>query len=398
MPQTYLERLSAEFSDVTDGINLILSRAADEGRDLTDAEQAQVEREDHRRDELEQAISVQTQLVERQQRVSDSLGRVRGVAVPTVTRTTAPDEPAYDLLREFPTAAHYAITLHRAWALRDKEAAERLDRATAHQLTTDNPGLIPQPIVGPVVNTMTPRRPFIASIQTREAPTQKFDRPFVSQDVAVDVQTTEKTLTASQKMLISPLPVSLVTYAGHLNISKQDIRWSQPSILQLVFESFARAYAKRTDLAAATEFEAAVTQTAPIAAWDAASLDAALAAALSQMPEDVYLDTAWVSPDVRASLGGIRTAMDSKLYDLPITGSGGDVDGLRVVVDARFPDGTFIVGASEYVEWWEDLEGFLTVDEPDVLGQLVGYAGYGDLLVTVPDAFVQLTPPAPPIP
>lgn len=390
---TYLDRLRSEFDAITDGIGLVLERAADDGRDLTDAEQAQIERDDSRRDELEAAIAVQTALLDRGARVNDALGRVR--PAPTATRTTPPDAPEFSLEREFPSAAHYAITLHRAWALKDRDAADLLERATAHQLLADNPGLIPKPVVGPVISTMTNRRPFISSIAVREAPTQKFDRPIITQDVAVDVQAAEKTLTASQKMLVGGLPVSLATYAGHLNISKQDLRWSQPSLLQLVFESFGRAYAKRTDLAAVTEFDAAVTQTADVPTLDLDGIDAGLADALGQMPEDVYLDTAWMSPDVRASLSGIRTTAGAKAYDLPITGSGGDLDGLRVVVDARFPAQTLIVGASEFVEWWEDLEGFLSVDEPDVLGQLVGYAGYGDLLVTVPDAFVQLTVPPP---
>lgn len=393
---TYLDKLRNEFDAITDGITLTLERAADEGRDLSEDEAARIERDDKRRDELEASIKVHAELVERQARVGDVLGRVR----PSMrTTTTAPPDkaPSFDLEREFPSPAHYAITLHRAWALKDPAAAELLERATAHQLVADNPGIIPTPVVGPIISTLGSSRPFIASIANRDAPTQKFDRPVVTQDVAVDVQATEKTLTASQKMLIGSLPVSLVTYAGHLNISKQDIRWSQPSILGLVFDSFGRAYAKRTDLAACTEFEAAVTQTADVPTLDLPGLDAGLGDALGQMPEDVYLDTAWMSPDVRASLTSVRTSAGNKAYDLPITGSGGSLDGLRVVVDARFPAGTLIVGARDYVEWWEDLEGFLTVDEPDVLGQLVGYAGYGDLLVTVPEAFVQLTVP-PPIP
>lgn len=400
MPATstpYMDRLSDEFQQITDGIGLVLERAADEGRDLTEAEQAQIERDDKRRDELETAIKTQSELLERSGRVTDTLGRLRFPQREPERRPVGPQVDDYSLEREFPTPAHYAITLHRALALKDPEAIEKLERATMHQTTADNPGLIPKPVVGPLINTFSARRPFVASITVRDAPAQKFDRPVVTQDVAVDVQAAEKDLTASQKLLTAPLAVSLLTYAGHLNISKQDIRWTQPSILGLVFESFGRAYAKRTDLAACTDFVAAVTQTADAPTSDIPGMDAALGDALGQLPEDVYLDTAWMSPDVRALLTGFRTAQGSKAYDLPVTGSGGDLEGLRVVVDARFPAGTLIVGASEYVEAWEDLEGFLTVDEPDVLGQLVGYAGYFDTLVTVPDAFVKIAVP-PPIP
>jgi hypothetical protein len=80
------------------------------------------------------------------------------------------------------------------------------------------------------------------------------------------------------------------------------------------------------------------------------------------------------------------------VYNVPlINGTTGDLAGIPVTVDPRFAAGTFIVGDDSLVEFWEDLEGFMSVDEPDVLGQLVGYAGYNRLGVLDPTGFVKLT-------
>jgi hypothetical protein len=76
-------------------------------------------------------------------------------------------------------------------------------------------------------------------------------------------------------------------------------------------------------------------------------------------------------------------------------GMSGSPMGFTLVVDKNFPDSTMIQGPSRYAEWYEDLDGLMQVGEPDVLGQLVGYAGYGAFLNVKPDAFTKFTVPAP---
>ena len=65
------------------------------------------------------------------------------------------------------------------------------------------------------------------------------------------------------------------------------------------------------------------------------------------------------------------------------------------MVDSNFAAGTMIQGPSRLVEWYEDVDGLMQVAEPDVLGQLVGYAGFGAFLTVEPDAFTKFTPPPP---
>jgi hypothetical protein len=388
----YLDRLNAQFDEIREGIDAVVNRAADENRDVTEQEQGQVDRDRSRLTELQTAIGHYSELESQAGKVAELR---RGLPAPTTTRTHRDTEPEYDIAREFPTAGDYAITLHRAWMLRDPDAREKIDRATAHQLLADNPGIIPRPVLGPVLGGLDNARPFINSITRRPLPAGTFDRPVITQHVAVDKQAAEKTLTASQKILIGKLPVQADTFAGHLNISRQDIKWTSPGIMQIVFEDFANVYANATDNEACEDFAASVTQTAPIATWDAAGIFGAVftAAAGTMGASNQAPDTVWVSPDVWGRMGSLTTA-ESPLFPGINPGGGSAPVGMTLVVDKNFPTSTMIQGPSRYAEWYEDLDGLMQVGEPDVLGQLVGYAGYGAFVNVLPEAFTKFTVPA----
>jgi HK97 family phage major capsid protein len=391
----YLDRLNAQYDEIRDGIDSLINRAAEDNRDVTDQEQAQVDRDRTRLGELQTAITHYSDLEAQTGRVAELR---RTTPAPSQTRTTREPEPEYDVLREFPTVGDYAITLHRAWMLRDPEAREKIERATAHQTLADNPGIVPRPVLGPVLNNIDASRPFINSITRKPLPAGQFDRPRITQHVAVDKQTAEKTLTASQKLTIDKLPVVADTFAGHLNISRQDVKWTSPGIMQIVFEDFAAVYANATDNEAAEDFAASVTQTAPIATWDAAGLYAAIygAAATALGAVNSLPDTVWVSPDVWGRLGGVMTNQGAPLFPgMNPGGVSGSPMGFNLVVDKNFPASTMIQGPSRYAEWYEDVDGLMEVGEPDVLGQLVGYAGYGAFLNVLPSAFTKFTVPAP---
>jgi HK97 family phage major capsid protein len=388
----YLDQLSEKADAITAGIVAIEEKAAAEGRDLTEEESAAIAREDAERDKLLPVIERHAALEEKNSKVAALRGRVAGMASTRMERVKVTEAP-YDITREFPSAGHYAATLHRAVVKRDPEALAKIERATANQTTADNPGIIPRPIVGPLLNTLSGARPLVASVPNRPAEAPKFDRPRVDQHVEVDLQAAEKTATASQKMIIGAVPVSLETWAGHVNISRQDLRWTQPSILQVIFDDFVRMYGRRTDNAACAEFPTLVTQTAPLADYTPAAVEAFLRAAYGtvlQAADDAIIDTIWMSLDVWAGLGGSITAQGTHAFELPLSG-GGDVMGLKPVLDPHFADGTLIVGDADLAEFWEDLDGFLSVDEPDVLGQMVGYAGYCDFVVVQPKGFLKAT-------
>jgi len=389
----YLDRLNAQYDEIREGIDALVNRAAEENREVTEAEAAQVERDRPRLTDLQAGIEHYSALETQNGRVAELR---RTIPAAQTTRTTTDKEPEYDITREFPNVGEYAVTLHRAMALRDPAAREKIERATAHQLLADNPGIVPRPVVGTLLNDIDSARPFINSIVRRPLPAGTFDRPVITQHVAVDKQAAEKTLTASQKMVIGKIPVAADTFAGHLNISRQDVKWTSPGILQIVFEDFAAVYANATDNEACEDFAAGVTNTAPIATWDAAGIfDAVFTAAANAMGTGSNApDTVWVSPDIWGRMGGLTTA-ESPLFPGINSGGGSAPVGMRLVVDKNFPASTMIQGPSRYAEWYEDLDGLMQVGEPDVLGQLVGYAGYGAFVNVLPAAFTKFTVPAP---
>jgi HK97 family phage major capsid protein len=393
----YLDRLNKQFDEIVAGMGAITNRAADENRDVSDDESKQIDRDKGRLDELTKAIEHYSGLETQANKVAELRRSVPSTPARSAT-TTADRDDEYDIARDFPTAGDYAITVHRAMTLRDPDAIAKLDRATAHQKLADNPGIIPRPVLGPVLNNIDASRPFINSITRKALPAGQFDRPVITQHVAVDKQAAEKDLTASQKMLIGKLPVTADTFAGHLNISRQDIKWTSPGILQIVFEDFAAVYANATDNEACEDFAASVVQTAPIATWDAAGLYAAIygAASTSLTAVNSLPDTVWVSPDVWGRLGGVTTTQGAPLFPgMNPGGMSGSPMGFTLVVDKNFPANTMIQGPSRYAEWYEDVDGLMQVGEPDVLGQLVGYAGFGAFVNVLPEAYTKFTVPAP---
>jgi hypothetical protein len=97
-------------------------------------------------------------------------------------------------------------------------------------------------------------------------------------------------------------------------------------------------------------------------------------------------------------MGGAMVGADHNLPAFPnlsVTNQSGNPMGLRLVVDPNFAAGTLVMGPSRFAEWYEDLDGLMQVGEPDVLGQLVGYAGYGAFVNVRPEAFTKFTAPAP---
>ena len=60
-------------------------------------------------------------------------------------------------------------------------------------------------------------------------------------------------------MLIEKVPVTAETYGGYVNVSRQDIDWTQPGIMDIIINDLAGQYAIQTEDATAIALEAAAT-------------------------------------------------------------------------------------------------------------------------------------------
>jgi HK97 family phage major capsid protein len=295
----------------------------------------------------------------------------------------------------------------------NRDAQERMEmfvRAAAHQTTGDNAGVIPEPIVGNVINFIDAARPLVSAIGPQPLTSDSWKRPRVTQSTSVDVQgaaglaADEKTELVSQKMLISSLTANAVTYGGYVNVSRQNIDFSNPQILDIVVNDLAAQYAIQTEAATAAEIEA--TATAAVGYGTAGNeTDRTVAAALWSAAASAYTAVKGqgrlilaVSPGALGTFGPLFAPVSprdaqSTGFSAGSFGQGGmgAISGIQVVMSAGLTAGTAYVFSTAAIEVFEQRVGSLQVTEPSVLGLQVAYAGYFTPLTIEDDAIIPLT-------
>ena len=391
-----LSRISAEIEEKQSFIDGVVESAEKEGRDLTAQEMELVTRSKDRQGELnEQAKPMQEAAriaIESQERVAQ-IGKLF---------QTEKEKPAEV---EYRTAGAYILDYWKAalGAEGPKERLELYERTAAHQLTTDNPGLLPTPIVQPVVNFIDGSRPMTTWLGPKQIPSNSWVRPKVTQHTAVAVQTpTEKTELTSQKMTIAKQTVTAATYGGYVNVSRQDIDWSTPSIMDIVINDLAAQYAITTEgvLCDAVVAAAATTETIPTGAATVAQLTAALweaAGLIFTATQGQGRLAMFVSSDHLGLWAPLFAPVNPQSAQSPGfeaanfgTGAMGQIAGIPVYMSAGLDAASTVVLSSAAVEVYEDRIGSLQVIEPSVLGVQVAYAGYYTYLVVETAGLAQI--------
>jgi HK97 family phage major capsid protein len=380
-----LARISAEIEEKQTFIDGVVEAAEKEGRDLTAQEMELVTRAHTRQGELnEQAKPMQESAaiaLQSRERIRD-IGKLLDDS-----SVAAPKEI------EYRSAGAYVLDYWKA-GLGEEHARNRLstyNRAAAHQTTSDNPGLLPEQILGPVINFVDDARPLVSAFGPRQLPSGSWSRPRITQHTAILAQSAEKAELTSQKMTISKVPVTGTTYGGYVNVSRQDIDWTQPSIMDIVIGDLASVYAQKTedvfgDALVAGGTAAVAATTIPTGAATAAGVAGAVWAAAGI----VYSATKGagrlilaVAPDMLGLFGPIFAPVNpqnsqSTGFSAGSFGQGamGAISGITVVMSAQLATGTAFVASTAAAEVYEDRIGSLQVVEPSVLGVQVAYAGY----------------------
>jgi HK97 family phage major capsid protein len=396
------ERAVAEVENITE-------RAVSDDRDLTDEEQTSCSRRREAVERLDREIAVEVEAVERQASYEDLAGRIEP-ALRSRSVGAAPVAQTYQPEVMFRSAGEYISAFLRSKRDSDTGAAERIALYhRANQITTDNPGLLPQPIVGPIITSVDARRPGIdaATRQPMPASGKVFLRPRIVQHSLAGEQATEKTSLASRAMTVDDLQVTKRTFGSQVNLSFQDRDWTDPAITNLLISDMSAAYAVETSDYFSTTLVAAVTQTADAttgatpstsgATWLAGIYDAAaqVFAAGNAVP-----NTLWLAPDRWQNIGAtVDTAGRPLFMTLSPSNSmgaieagvqGGNVAGFRLVVDATLPAGTAILGDASGVEWYETFGGTISAVEPSILGVSLAIYGYCAAVVVRPELFVNI--------
>lgn len=383
-----IRRLEKELEERNAYAQGLIGSAQDAERDLNDTEKASLTEVRSRMgalkeqiDQLEDTARVAGEIAQRAKQVDLAI---------TDARRSYEAGPV-----EYRSAGAYALDSYKAH-LGDREARERLEvfaRAADHQKTGDNEGVIPDPIIGSVINFIDAARPIVAFTGPMPLPSASWHRPKVGQRTSVAAQgaagaaADEKTELVSQKMTITRLTANAVTYGGYVNVSRQNIDFSQPQILDLVINDLAAQYAIETE--AATGAELAATSTTPVL-YGATPTSDDVAEAVWDATSQVYTAVRGqgrlvlaVSPDVLKLFGPLFDPVNprdaqSPGFDAGRFGQGvmGTISGVPTVMSAGLGTDEAFLFSTAALEVFEQRVGTLQVTEPSVLGVQVAYAGY----------------------
>jgi HK97 family phage major capsid protein len=389
-----IRRLEKELEERNAGAQAIIANAQGSERDLNDAEKETLSGLRERMTELKGQLGELELTAEIAGQVSKRMTEI-DTAITTARRVGGTEV-------EYRSAGAYLMD-YVAASTGSQQARERLEvfeRAAAHQKTSDNLGIIPDPIVGELVNFIDAARPIVNFLGPKNMPSATWYRPKVTQHALVSAQGSagaaadEKAELASQKMTITRLTGTAVTYGGYVNVSRQNMDFSSPDAMDVVINDLAAQYAIQTEAAVGVLIQAIANnvELAPVAAGTNPSATE-LTAALWTAAGNIYTAMkgqgrlALIVPPSRLGAWGALfapvnpTNAQSTGFQAGSFGQGvmGQISGIPVIVSAGYPTTTNHFGSlisSAAVECWEQRVGALQATEPSVLGVQVAYAGY----------------------
>jgi len=289
---------------------------------------------------------------------------------------------------------------------------ENIKAAAPDVVTTNNDGILPEPIVGEVYNNYMAQRPVVDAFGVRAMPAggKVFIRPSVSTHTSMAVQSAELDTLQAGEFQVQENQVTKASYGGYVRVSEQLISWSDPNVINLVLQDMGRVYSQTTDNVAADAFAAAATTTGNFTAADKGDPTAWLAwlysnAAyiLENAGNGGHLPThLFVSAGNWEALGKLEDSQGRPLFPQvgPMNAFGtvspGTANfvafGLQVVVDTNFDNtgnGTMILGDTIGFECYEDTRGFLSVDNATTRSRDISWLGYFATLMLDVDRYVK---------
>jgi len=269
-----------------------------------------------------------------------------------------------------------------------------IQAAAGDILTTDTPGIIPVPILGPVFQDLNFMRPVVTALGARPMPStmsKTFVRPTVTTHTSQATQT-EGSAVSRTTMVIASNVVTKTTVAGGVTITYQDLDWTDPNALQIVMSDMAGIYLDATDNIAADNLLAAATTSG---VWDLTLVD--LVKSFYDAAVDIYGTTNFLPTDVFVdpatwALVGQLTDLDGRLQFPNLMGGnqsvnslgatspgnnvGGNVLGLNLVVDKNFAAKTMVICNKNAFEIYEEQRGTVSVENATLLARDLSLFGY----------------------
>ena len=275
-----------------------------------------------------------------------------------------------------------------------------LEAAAGDVLTSDTPGLLPVPVLLPLVQDLNFIRPVVEALGARAYPdggaSATFIRPTITTHTSVAAQSTQLSAVSATTMVIAANSVTKTTLSGQVTLSRQDIDFTSGPAMNLIINDLMGEYMIASDNVAADNLLTAATSSG---VWDLTVAD------LLKSVYDSAVDISngrnftpthmFVSPDVWGQLGQLADSTGRPVF--PFIGAGltgqnalgagnasswnGNPIGLQLVVDSNFAAKTMVItrcgqGTGDAFEFYESIRGLLSVDQPAVLGRLMSFHGY----------------------
>jgi hypothetical protein len=332
----------------------------------------------------------------------------------TAVEATIPTAPIYAQAKrkfDLPTPGEYMAAMHiggetfrnvaaaaREFALSKQSA---LQAAAGDVLSSDTPGLLPVPVLGPVFEDLNYIRPVVTAVGARAMPdggqSKTWIRPTWTTHTDVGSQSTELSGVTARTPVIASNVVTKSTLAGQVTLSVQDIDFTSPAAMEIILRDLAGQYMIQSDAVACNAILAGDTasgSTWTVTANDPSTLIAALYDAATDILQATNFlpDHIFVSSDVWKKLGSQLDADKRPIF--PYAGVAGLMGvnglgtanvtqmntfnplGLNLVVDRAFSENTMVVARGAAIEFYEQVRGIMSVEVPATLGRTFSYYGY----------------------
>jgi HK97 family phage prohead protease len=314
---------------------------------------------------------------------------------------TAKREPRLPSAGEFVAAMHkggeVAAAAQRIFSEYRAFHKSPIEAAAGDNVLSNDAGLVPVPILGPVFADINYIAPVLSALGTRAMPNSgagaTFIRPTWTTHPTVAEQTTELTAVSATTAVIAANTVTKKTFAGSAQLSYQVLDFTDPAAMQIIVQDLAGQYLTAVDNFAADNLLAAATSAG---VWDLSVTDlmksiydaaVVTSAATNYLPTHIFVDPAtWAlmgqlvdttNRPIFPSIGAPGLNGQNSLGAGQATSwSGMNPLGLQIVVDNKFAAKTMVIMNQNAFEIYRQDRGMLTVEVPNTLGRQMSVFGY----------------------
>jgi HK97 family phage prohead protease len=314
---------------------------------------------------------------------------------------TAKREPRLPNAGEFVAAMHkggeVAAAAQRVFAEYRAYHKSPIEAAAGDNVLSNDAGIVPVPILGPVFRDINYIAPVLNALGTRAMPNSgsgaTFVRPTWTTHPTVAQQSTELTAVSATTAVIASNTVTKVTFAGSAQLSYQVLDFTDPAAMQIIVQDLAGQYLTAIDNYAADNLLAAATSAG---VWDLSVTDlmksiydaaVVTSAATNYLPTHIFVDPAtWAlmgqlvdttNRPIFPSIGAPGLNGQNSLGAGQATSwSGMNPLGLQIVVDNKFAAKTMVIMNENAFEIYRQDRGMLTVEVPNTLGRQMSVFGY----------------------